>query len=193
MDALKSLLRNEKIRFYIDSDEPEVMFERECENGVFRCTISLKDEGNHLQFRTEGYLNYPPDHPNVTAVLIKLNTQNYCSEMVKFTFDFFDNFEIFASVDISLKDNTLTQEQFKAIVIAFFTEIDGAYPFLKKVIEMENDSNDTVLTPEDEDYLDLDFSILDDNESESEKNDENESLSSQENNDEGDGHEIYFL
>jgi hypothetical protein len=144
MDGLKALLKTEAIRFFVDPDKPEIMLGATGLNGSYQCIISIELDGEFVQFRTIHYLSCPSDHAHLTEVLKVLGAENYNKRLVKFGWDASDG-EIVAYLDILLQDNTITQEQFGAMMGSFLSLIDKVYLRLKKTIETGNDPGDIKL------------------------------------------------
>jgi hypothetical protein len=141
MEQLKNLMKQEKLRFFLDPDNPRIMFGATGLNGSYQLVISLENNGEFLQFRTLRFLFCPEDHPNVTEVLKVLGAENFRRRLVKFGWDANDG-EIVAYADIWLQDNTVTQNQFSRMMSNYLPVVDMAHLRIRKAMETGQDPGD---------------------------------------------------
>ena len=144
MNELKALLKTEGIRYFLDPDRPTIMFGVQGLNNSYQCIISVELDGEFLQFRTVRYLNCPSAHPSLTETLKVLGDLNYSKRIVKFGWDASDG-EIVAYVDMWLKDNNLTEDQFSALIHNFLLAVDMTFLRLKNTVETGKDPGDSSL------------------------------------------------
>jgi len=67
MEQLKNLMKQEKLRFFLDPDNPRIMFGATGLNGSYQFVISLENNGDFLQFRTLRFLFCPKTAPKVVS------------------------------------------------------------------------------------------------------------------------------
>ena len=145
-DALQAIMKVEGIRYFVDPNQPVVLFTMGGPHGTFQITISVQDDGRFLQMRTYGLLECPATHPNLAVVLRALASANCNRRFVKLGWDQNDG-EIMAYGDLWVVDGTVTQEQFSRMVGNFFSTVDLEYERLRQTRDTGRDPGPISFTP----------------------------------------------
>jgi hypothetical protein len=134
LPRLRELLDGEGLRYYLIPDQEGVMLTLTGTENRYQFRILLEDDGNFLQFRSDGYLLCPQGHPNLDTVLKVMGAANYRLRLMKFGWDPTDG-EIAAYVDQWVMDADFTQAQFGRMADAYMAILDDEYTTFKAAID----------------------------------------------------------
>ncbi len=134
LPQLRVLLEAEELRYYLIPDTPGVMLNVNGDAGRFQFRILSQDDGEFLQFRSDGYLYCTRDNPNLDVTLQVLGDLNYRLRLMKLGWDSTDG-EISLFVDHWLMDAEVTQEQFSVMANGFMSVLDDKHAPLHAAIE----------------------------------------------------------
>lgn len=132
-DALKGLLEEEQLNYFVHPKAPMAMFGLNGKNGPLRLSISLQMEGDFLQFSSVDYARCTPDSPHLSAVLRLLSDLNMGLRWIKWCWDP-RNGEILVNGDFWVMDNPPTHVQFRRMLENIIPSLDEKQPRLLEVI-----------------------------------------------------------